>query len=165
MERIYQTDTPSSFNKNVFCCLSWLRTHLRGCGVLQNCTALLTDERGLCSEISQPPSAETHEVVSIKAEDMEVKEEIAVPVSFDWVNSEQSEVSHLSLYPLLGTAHTLPLSRSSCSICHISVLSMMEIPRKCTHVKVFSCVLFTPTCFCHCYDLSSGWHLTRIQLL
>jgi hypothetical protein len=66
------------------------------------------------------------------------EEEIPVPVTFDTVKSEQSEVSHLSLYPLLGTAYTLPLSRSSSSFCHLSVLCMKEIPRECTHVKVFS---------------------------
>jgi hypothetical protein len=95
----------------------------------------------------------------------EKEEEIAVPVTFDTVMSEQSEVSHLPLYSSLRTAHTLPLSRSSCSFCHLSVLCMMEVPRKCTHVKVFNCIVFTPTCFRHCCDPSSGWLLTRIQLL
>jgi hypothetical protein len=126
----------------------------------------LRDECGLCSEISQPPSAETLEVVVIKAEDMEVKEEeIAVPISFDTVKSEQSEVSHLSLHPVLGTAHTLPLSRSSCSFCHLNALCMLEIPRKFTDVKVFGCVLFTPSCFRHSCDSCSGCLLPRIQLL
>jgi hypothetical protein len=103
--------------------------------------------------------------VPISCDTVKSEEEIAVPISCDTVKSEQSEVSHLSLYPLLGTAHTLPLSRSSCSFCHLSVLCMMEIPRKCTHVKVFNCVLFIPTCFRHGCDPSSGWLLTRIQLL
>ena len=109
--------------------------------------------------ISQPPSAETREVVSIIAEDMEVKEEeTAVPISFDRVKSEQNEVSHFISF-IRHSSHFTIIKK------HLNALCMMEIPRKCTHVKVFSCVLFTPTCFRHSCDPCSGWLLTRIQLL
>jgi len=74
----------------------------KGTVMLQSCTVSLEVVSGSCIETNITSSDDTHDVISIKVE------EIPEPLLFPAIKAEPEEVSYLFVCPLLDTCHQYP---------------------------------------------------------